>query len=412
MANPSLILSPTETQDRILSLDVLRGFAVLGILIMNIQSFAMPSFAYVNPTVYENLSGIHLNVYLASHIFASQKFMAIFSIMFGASIIMLSNRAKKEHVRSGDLQKRRLFWLLVIGLIHAYLVWYGDILAPYAICGFFMFIFRRKKTKTLFRAGIIFLSIGSLIGLLIGYTIPFWEAGELQNVIENTWLPTPEIINQEVEAYRSNWERQLFFRAGQAFEMQTTVFVTETFWRISGLMLIGMAFYKQKVLTAKKSKKHYSKMIIYGLGLGLPLVVGGTIINFATDWTFELSFFYISQFNYWGSVLMAIGYIGIVMLAIKVSREGLLTRTLSNVGRLALTNYLLQSIICSIIFYGHGFGFFGDIDRAAQAFAVLGIWVFLMLFSTLWLKYFNFGPFEWLWRSLTYGKLQPLAKED
>ena len=199
-------------------------------------------------------------------------------------------------------------------------------------------------------------------------------------------------------------------RAPQAFELQTTVFVFETFWRIAGCMLIGMGLYKRRVFKAKQSFKYYWKMIWYGLGLGLPLVVGGTLLLFQYDWEFSSSYFYISQLNYWGSILMALGYIGVVMLLCKLSTTSLLSKRMADVGRMALSNYLMQSIICTLIFYGHGLGLFGDIDRSLQAMIVLGIWAFLIAFSSLWLHYFNFGPFEWVWRSLTYGKVQKIMK--
>jgi len=410
LATASIILSPTEEQDRVLSLDVLRGFAVLGMLLMTIQSFAMPSIASTNPTVFENLTGVHLNVYLVSHVFADQKFMALFSMLFGASIIILSNRARKEHIRSGDLQRKRLFWLLIFGFVHAYFIWYGDMLVAYAICGFFMFIFRRRKTRALFRAGVIFLAIGSAISLIIGYTIPLWEPSELQDTIQRFWNPSSQSISLEIEHYRSTWERQIIYRASKAFDMETRVFITEGFWRISGLMLIGMAFYKKRVLIAKQSKKYYSKMIVYGMGFGLPMVIGGTLLNFSSGWKFELSYFYFSQLNYWGSILMAVGYIGIIMYLLKYLRAGFLTKALSAVGQMSLSNYILQSIILTYIFYGHGLALFGDIDRAAQGFAVLMIWVFQLVFSSFWMRFFRYGPLEWLWRSLTYGKIQRFFK--
>lgn len=410
MSTASVILSPTKKQDRVLSIDVLRGFAVLGMLLMTVQHFSMPNIAVNNPTVFENLSGVHLGVYLVSHVFADQKFEAIFSILLGASIIMISNRAKKEQIRSGGIQKKRLFWLLIIGLIHSYLFWYGDLLVAYAICGFFMFRFRRKKSKALFTYGILFLSIGSAISLVIGYTIPLWETVELQERIQQLWIPSSENISQEIDYYRSNWERQIAYRASQAFDHQTRIFLTETLWRVSGLMLIGMAFYKMRVLIAKQSKKYYLKMVIYGLGIGLPLVAAGTLLDFAYDWDFKLSLFYFSQFNYWGSVLMAIGYIGLIMLFMKFVDAGFFTEVLAAVGQMSLSNYILQTIILSLIFYGQGLALFGDLDRAAQAFAVIMICAFQMIFSCLWLKYFKFGPIEWAWRSLTYEKKQTFIK--
>lgn len=410
MPGSTVLLKPTEAGNRIISIDILRGFAVLGILVMNIQSYSMPGAAYLNPTAYESLKDNHLWVWLVSHVFADQKFMAIFSMLFGASLVMLSSKARKEQLRSGNLQSRRFASLLFIGLLHAYLLWAGDILVSYAICGFMMYYLRSKKTKSLFRLGITFLVIGFAISILMGYSIPFWEPGQFEALREAIWSPDKAAIIEEVTQYQSNWERQMLVRAPAAFELQTEVFITSTMWRVCGLMLIGMGFYKKRVFSTKQKGKYYRKMAIYGLGIGLPLVVIGTILHFHYDWDFEKSFFFISQLNYWGSVLMAIGYIGVIMILAKVYSRSGLTKRFAEVGRMALSNYLLQSIICSIIFYGHGFSLFGDLDRSAQLFIVLVIWVFLMIFSTVWLKFFRYGPFEWIWRSLTYGKLQPLSK--
>jgi uncharacterized protein len=149
----------------------------------------------------------------------------------------------------------------------------------------------------------------------------------------------------------------------------------------------------------------------YGLGMGLPLVIGGVILDFNYDWDFRLSFFFFSQLNYWGSILMALGYIGIVMIITKTSTRGFIAKRLSGVGRMALSTYLIQSIICGFLFYGHGLALFGDLDRSAQAVFVLGVWVFNIAFAGVWLSFFKYGPFEWLWRSLTYGKAQPLFKQ-
>ena len=412
MAITSDLLKPTGSSERVISMDILRGAAVLGILVMNIQSFAMPSVAYNNPTAFEKFSGNDLWVWVISHVFADQKFMAIFSMLFGASIVMLSQKARKENLRSTDLQNRRFIFLALIGLLHAYFIWYGDILFLYAVCGFFMFSFRSKKTKVQIRAGITFLVIGSLISLVIGYSIPLWEQGEYEATKTEIWMHTARSVNEEIDFYTNTWERQILYRAPQAFEMQTTIFLFETFWKISGLMLIGMALFKRRVFKAKQSVRYYSKMIGYGLGLGLPLVVIGTLLDFNYEWDFKLSFFYFSQFNYWGSVLMALGYIGVIMLMTKASTRSFLAKKLAAVGRTALSTYLLQSIICSFIFYGHGLALFGDLDRSAQAVIVLGIWVFNITFSNIWLYFFQYGPFEWLWRSLTYGKAQRLLKAD
>ncbi|MGW8121727.1 DUF418 domain-containing protein [Roseivirga echinicomitans] len=412
MAGSSYTLQPIGTRNRVLSLDVLRGCAVLGILLVSIQSFSMPTSAILHPLTFENLEGLNLYAWLISHVFAHEVFVAILAMLFGAGIVMISQKARKEHMRSSNLQYRRLFFLLIIGIFHAYLFWYGDFLVAFAICGFFMFAFRSRSKTYLFRAGVVFLALGSALRLMMAYSIPFWEAGQFQLLESQIWSPSAQDIANQISHYTDTWERQMLVRAPEAFNMQTKVFISETFWKVSGLMLLGMAFYKKGVFTAKQSKKYLSKLAVYGLGIGLPLVVGGVILDFNYRWDFELSYFYFSQFNYWGSVLMALGYCGLIVLFCKVTVRSFVSRSLSYVGRMSLTNYLMQSIICTYVFYGHGFGLFGDLDRSAQVVAVLLLWVFQIIFSTVWLSYFRHGPFEWLWRSLSYGSLQPLKKED
>lgn len=410
MSASAYILNPIDGSKRIQSLDILRGVAVLGMLVMTIQAFAMPASAYINPSSYERLEGNDLYVWLLSHVFGNGKFLSIFAMLFGASVVMISQKARKEHLRSSDLQYKRFIYLGIFGIVHAYLIYYQDILLLYAICGLLMFIFRSKKSASQIKAGVIFLIIGSAISLFLGYSTPLWEPGEYEANVERIWEPDSESQNSEIDFYTSTWERQLLQRAPQSFKFQTTEFIFQNFWKISGCMLIGMALYKRRVFKAKQSNRYYLKMMGYGFGLGLPLVVVGVLLDFNYDWDFRISYFYLSQMNYWGSLLMALGYIGLIMLFCKASTRSYLAKRLADVGRMSLSNYLLQSIICTFIFYGQGLGLFGDLDRSAQAVFVLAIWVFNLTFSAIWLSYFKFGPFEWLWRSLTYGRIQSLRK--
>ena len=149
--------------------------------------------------------------------------------------------------------------------------------------------------------------IGSLISLVIGYTTPLWEPGEYEATKTEIWTPESGAIAEEIDFYRGTWERQILYRAPQAFQMETTVFLFETFWKVAGLMLIGMALYKRRVFNAKQSVKYYSKMMGYGLGIGLPLVIGGVILDFNYDWDFRLRFFFFSQLNYWGLYINGTG---------------------------------------------------------------------------------------------------------
>jgi uncharacterized protein len=136
----------------------------------------------------------------------------------------------------------------------------------------------------------------------------------------------------------------------------------------------------------------------------------GVARNFACDWRITYSFFLGGQYNYWGSLLISASYIGLVMLVCQLQRLAIIVRPLAAVGRMALTNYLLQTLICTTIFYGHGLGQFAHFSRVEQLGTVIAIWVFQLIASPIWLHNFRFGPFEWLWRSLSYWRIQPIRK--
>lgn len=410
MREQKSLINPVSLSDRILSLDVLRGFAVLGILIMNIQNFSMIEAAYINPTAYGDLTGINKWVWIFSHIFGDQKFMTIFSILFGAGIFLFTSRAVEKGRSAAGLHYRRTFWLLIFGLIHAYVFWHGDILVTYALCAVLAFLFRNRSPKLLFILGIVVISISSMFYLMGGLTISSWPPESIDGTMLS-WKPGQEIIDHEIAAYQGGWLAQMAHRIPSSIKFQTMIFLMYTGWRAGGLMLVGMALYKWGVLSAGRSSKFYSKMAIFGLGLGLPIVILGIVRNFAEGWTLAFSMFLGWQFNYWGSLLVAAGYIGLVMLLCQLNVWEGLKRRFAAVGRMAFTNYLLQTIICTTIFYGHGFGLFGRVERVWQLVIVFGIWIFQLYISPIWLRRFKFGPAEWLWRSLTYWKLQPMKIE-
>jgi uncharacterized protein len=406
----SINAQPTRPTQRILALDALRGFAILGILIMNIQSFSMPEAAYFNPTAYGDLTGLNKWVWILSHMLADQKFMTIFSMLFGAGIILFTTRAEAKGRSALKLHYRRTFWLLVIGLMHAYLLWSGDILVPYALCALVVVLFRKWSPTVLAIVGLVVIAISSLIYLFFHISIPFMPPEGYDSMLQS-WQPSPEMINHEVTALQGSWLEQMSVRVPATLMMQLFVFFIFFFWRAGGLMLVGMALFKWDVLTGERSKKFYAGLTVLGLGLGWLLVGYGVAQNFAANWLMEAARFgggY--QFNYWGSLLVSSGYIGLIMLLCKSTVFTPVTNVLGAVGRMALTNYLLQTLICTTIFYGHGFGLFGQVERTQQVFVVVGVWALQLIISPLWLRYFRFGPAEWVWRSLTYWKLQPMKK--
>ena len=176
-------------------------------------------------------------------------------------------------------------------------------------------------------------------------------------------------------------------------------------------MLMGMALYKWGVLSANKSMSFYGRMAFISLPIGLAIIIYGMTKNSGAEWSMEYSMFLGFQFNYWGSLAMSLGYIGLVMMVAQSDKWLSLKTRLARVGQMALTNYISQSVISVIIFFGIGFGLFGQVERWGQLLIVFGIWTVQLQWSAQWLGRYRFGPLEWLWRSLTYGKKQLLTKK-
>lgn len=401
--------SPTPPAERILGLDVLRGFALLGILIINIQVFAMPFTALNNPTVYASampygeFAGANYLVWLVGHIVAERKFITLFTLMFGAGILLFTQTKDESDVLG--LHYRRTGFLLAVGLVHAYLLWYGDILVPYALCGLVVVFVRDWEPRQLARTGLLLVAVPSLLYIISGLSPGTTQA------VASQWAPAESTLLAEVETYRSGWLAQLDHRVSTAFAQQTSGFISVVFWRTSGLMLGGMALYKWGVLTNERSATFYRRLLAGSLAGGLSLTLAGVWYVESVDWAARESLFLGSQFNYWGSLLLAGAYIAGVMLFTRRFGGGVVTTALSAVGRTAFSNYLLQTLVATSIFYGHGLGLFGSVTRVEQAGIVIAIWVGQIIVSVVWLRYFRFGPMEWLWRRITYGRRPPLRKK-
>jgi uncharacterized protein len=398
----------TQTE-RIISLDVLRGFAVLGILVMNIQSFSMIGAAYLNPNAYGDLTGSNFAVWLVSHVFADRKFMTIFSMLFGAGIILMTSRREEAGKPSAAVHYRRMGVLLLIGLLHAYLLWFGDILHAYALCGFLVYLFRRRRPVTLLVLGLLSIAFASALAFFFDWSMQFWPPEAMENPLK-WWAPSEEAIVKEVATYGGGWSGQLSHRVPTALFFQTQLFLIENVWRAGGLMLVGMGLFKLEIFSAKRPAATYLVMIAVGLLVGVPLIVYGVRRNFAAEWEFEPCFFMGGQFNYWGSLFVALGWVGLVMLVCKYGVAPRILGALAATGQMAFTNYLMQTIICTTLFYGHGFGLYGSVNRVGQIGVVLAVWAFQLIVSPLWLGRFRFGPAEWAWRSLTYMRLQPMRR--
>lgn len=395
---------PTGPSERIVALDSLRGFALLGILVINITLFSMPLAAANNPTVFGDFTGVNYAVWLGSYVFFELKFMTLFTLMFGAGIVLFTTSKERRGAPALTLHYRRMAILLLIGLAHAYLLWSGDILVAYGLCALVVVLARHWRPIRQVIVGTVLIAIPFLLYLSLAF------APEIPDTLVALWEPSEETIQSEIEAYRGGWSDQMDHRVPMSLVIHTQDFLSWRFWRLSGLMLLGMALFKWGVLSNERSERFYRQLLIGGGAVGLTLILVGVWYKTQHDWGLRQSFLIAEQFNYWGSIPLAFAYIAGMMLWCRHRVEGVITRAFTAVGRTAFSNYLLQTLLATSIFYGHGLGLFASVSRAEAVLVVGLIWVVQISLSVLWLQRFRFGPVEWIWRALTYGERPPLRR--
>lgn len=422
---------PVSAGERIPSLDILRGVAILGILVMNIYAFAMPLVAYSNPLAMGGTEAHNLGTWFFTHFFFDQKFLGIFAMLFGAGVVMIADRAEKRGAKPARVYYRRQLWLLMIGAMHGYLIWFGDILFAYAAMGMLAYLFRKRAERTLIIVGCVLIVFTQFLSYGFSYVVEDMrekaeEYAELaaagqdlsdeQRQKLERWeasrplmAPMPEDINDDLDAYRGSYSGILVHRAPIVAQMQQGTFFFFG-WRILGLMLIGMVLMKSGVLTGEKSADFYRKLMLGSYCLGLPLTVFSGLDLYAHEFDpgYAMRYGYIA--NSIGSVLVALGHIGLVMLIVTTGFVPRLMQRFAAVGRMALSNYLLHSVILTSVFYGYGLGLYGQIPRFWQMGFVIAVVALQLLLSPLWLRRYRFGPVEWLWKSMSYWRWQPMRQ--
>jgi Predicted membrane protein len=249
------------------SLDALRGVAVLGILVINVRVFSMPETTLLNPTVYGDFSGVNYWAWLVGHLFAELKFITVFSALFGAGIVLFIESKKRKDQPALRLHYRRTAWLILIGLGHAYLLWYGDILVAYGVCGLTLVFVHDWEPRAQAGLGLLFLLVTPALEVFAGLTV----GGE---AIAPQWAPAEATLRAEVATYRGGWIEQLDHRVPTAIGRQTTGFLGGTFWRVGGTVLLGMALYKWGVLTGERSTRLYRRLAAGGV-VGVATVLAG-----------------------------------------------------------------------------------------------------------------------------------------
>jgi len=423
-------MEPLKETARIESLDLLRGFALLGILLLNIIGFGLHSAAYSNPG-YDLIFGAVSDkvTWAAVEIFAEGAMRCLFSILFGAGVLLFTTGA---NAKGAVLHYKRTFWLLIFGLFNAYiLLWVGDILVTYALCGFFLYLLRNKSGKTLLiSASSIILLISIFYGILgLGLSaskdasLEVDHATELSNINPDTkmlatewddfvkdYQPSAEEISKELNQRRESYTSAFSFNLEKTLQMHLVTVPVILVWDALAMMLLGMALYKFEVLQGKRSLAFYKKLAIIGFCIGISVnsyeVYRGITANFELTAVFAQ----IQPTYQIGRLGMAMGYIGLLVLFTRNHGFVSIKTGLSAVGRMALTNYLMHSVICAVIFTGLGFGLVDKLSRTSLYLVVITIWIFQMILSPWWLKRFHFGPVEWLWRGLTYGRWPNLKR--
>lgn len=388
---------------RITALDALRGVGVLGILPVHMQSFAMVVAARVNPTVSGDLHGPNGWIWLATAVLADGKFISIFAMLFGAGLLLLSGRGGDGLFPVERLHRRRMALLLGVGLLHAYLLWYGDMLVTFALCGAVVFGLRALPPRGLLTRGAMALACASLIALGVGCSLPWWSPDTKARFVQ-VWAPSHEMVEREIAAYRGGWWGQMAYRAPEAFQIETSQLVLRGFWETGGLMLVGMGLFKLGVLSGTRSARFYAAMTGLGFGVGLPIAWYGAARARALGWDLADFMLVGTQLSYWSDLLVGAGWVGLVML---LGRVGWRARAVAAVGRTTLSNYLLQTVLCTTIFYGHGLGLFARVERVGQLLIVLAIWAVQLSWSVWWTRRFAVGPLEWMWRRAAQGRAVP-----
>lgn len=425
--------APTSRDTRIDSLDVLRGVAILGILLMNVIDFGLPE-AYDNPTTYGGATGADLWSWVTNTMLFEGTLRGLFTLLFGAGVVLFTRRLEKAQVpEAADLHVRRMLWLIVFGFVNSHLLlWLGDILWEYGVVGLVLYAFRKTPARTLLLLSAAILVAISLRGVgdvlelqaqrtaataALAVKAAGGTLGKAQREAIDTWSerlqelkPDAEHLRKEIDGMRGAWPAVFTTVTDHTFYLRTSYFYRYGFAEDFATMLLGIALFALGALQGQWTQRRYALLTAAGYALGLAVnsvetlaVVHSGFDVITLQWTLSASYEL-------GRIPMTLGHLGLIMLVWKSGVFPAAMRRFAAVGRMALTNYLTQSLMCTLLFSGLGFGLYARLARHQLYYVVFAIWVVQLVWSPLWLARFQYGPAEWAWRSLTYGRLQGLRR--
>lgn len=416
--------------NRIYALDAIRGFALMGILIMNIPGFAFPRVYPENIVLFEGVHTLNYYAWMVSYIFFHGKMRFLFSMVFGAGILLFTGKKEAPSLGVADAYFRRMMWLLVFALFTSYILLAStSILYEYALCGMLLFVFRKARVRWLLlitvisfiifsaKAGMGFLESkeqwaiatearqqlaqGKSISKEQQAAIDFWKNGRLpqRSVLDEQYANDISLVNAgylAIFAENANEHTEIF-----------SIEFYSAFWETFGTIALGMALFKLGFFSGRLKKSIYVLLATAGLMAGLVFAWHIEEVETKgrldiTGWFFSTRWFSIFHMEQIPRTLCAVGYASLLILLCQARWFKPIAFTLSCLGRMAFTNYLCQNIFCALFFFI--LGGFARLDFYLIYPFALSVWIVQAVFSILWLRNHNTGPFEWLWRRLTYGK--------
>lgn len=411
---PSVAAGPITADERLQIVDILRGFALFGILLVNMAFFKSSWFVgVVNEAAGTNILDTAASVLIA--LLAEAKFFTLFSFLFGFGFAIQMLRAQQKGIGFVPRFMRRLLVLLLIGLVHAFLIWSGDILVSYALIGFVLILFRNRSPKALLIWALVLLLVqvvlaGIAVGLIeLARGVPE-AAAQFAEVETQIAAQFQQAYGQDQQVYGSGSYGQIVaYRASQSLINATGGIASSP--TILAMFLLGLYAGKRGILHDPANHARLLRRIrLWGLSLGLLL---SALVVAAQMQLGLLSALYMQFINSaLAGPVLSMGYAATIVLLAQHEPWRRRLTLLAAPGRMALTNYLLQSLICTTIFYSYGLGFFGQLGAAGGLLLALVIYSLQIPLSLWWLRRYRFGPMEWLWRSLTYLRPQPLRLQS
>jgi uncharacterized protein len=430
--------APVSDAQRLKLIDGLRGVALLGILLMNIPGFAMAN--YFSESFRSDPTNVNFWVSAVVSVVFEGKMRALFGMLFGAGVLLFVMNKEQAGKSAAWLFYRRMFWLILFGLIHAHLIlWVGDILYLYGICGMLVYPLRRIKPAYLalgvplvavfdFTAGALFyqhvrakriayVEASAAVARHEPLTEAHQDALAQWRDLEKTLIPNREDAKENTAKMKSDYATVAGYLRPLAWKMQT-IFLPLMIWDSLALMLLGVALYRWGFLSGQWSNRAYGITMVIGYGIGLPLVVFSFYHRYLYNPNLEATLArmesvpieWVSLIYPFQRILLVMAHTAALILLYKAGFAQGLWRRLQAVGQMAFTNYIMHSVVCTLFFFGYGLNYYAELEYCQIYFVVLAIWIAQLIVSPLWLRFFLFGPLEWTWRSLTYWKVQPLLR--